>query len=248
MNGRTMSRDPGNPGNAEPQLGLGVLRSESEWYTRGYLPHLNDREKVQSITFRLADSLPQEKLEAMEEKLATMPKDEAESARRKSIEQWLDAGLGCCALGHPAVAAVMIETLQKFNGDRYHLLAWCVMPNHVHVLIKPENKLGNIVQSWKSYTGRWALNRNAELGLGVPGKSLWMREYWDRYIRSENHLKRVVDYIHENPVSAGLCPKIEDWPWSSARFYLKKTSRNAEPQLGKLEVKAKLGLGVPSES
>jgi len=256
----------GKAGNAEPQLGilkekaelgLGVPRVDREWYSRGYLPHLDDREKVQSITFRLADSLPREKLEALEEQLATMSKEEAESTRRKSIEQWLDAGLGSCALRHPAVATLMEETLQKFDGDRYRLLAWCVIPNHVHVLIQPKNKLGKIVQSWKSYTGRWALNRNAALGLGVPGKKFWMREYWDRFIRNENHLIQVVDYIHENPVKAGLCVKAEDWPWSSARFYVKNksgnagdtgTAGNAEPQLGILKEKAKLGLGAPGNT
>src|SRR5262249_8572142 len=90
------------------------------------------------------------------------------------------------------------------------------MPNHVHVLIKPRASLPKIVQSWKSYTGRWAIARNAELGLGVPGRAFWMRDYWDRYIRDERHFQRVVDYIHWNPVKAGLCRESHDWPWSSA--------------------------------
>ena len=60
------------------------------------------------------------------------------------------------------------------------------------------------------------MRRNAELELGVPGKSLWMREYWDRYIRNEGHLHTVIEYIHQNPVKARLCQFPESWRWSSA--------------------------------
>ena len=220
------------PGNAEPQLGksdedaklgLGVPR----WYSRGYLPHFDSKEKIQSITFRLADSLPQIKLKELDERLALIFGDKRDLEKRKTIEQWLDSGIGCCALKHPEVAELVQETLLKFDGDRYRLLAWCIMPNHVHVVIEPAEKLGKIVQSWKSYTGRWGMMKNAKLGLGVPGKRFWMREYWDRYIRNEDHLKSVLDYIHGNPVSAGLCKHPEEWRWSSA------SPGNAEPQLGK---------------
>lgn len=252
------------PGNAEPQLGkresrenaklesgapgdvevnakpgLGVPR-EARWYSRGYLPHLDDLEKIQSITFRLADSLPQTKLEQLEEQLKLVPEDKRDLVKRTAIEQWMDAGMGCCALKHPEVAELVQDTLLKFDGDRYRLLAWCVMPNHVHVLIRPNEKLGKIVQSWKSYTGRWVMRNNAKLGLGVPGKRFWMREYWDRYIRTESHLVKVVEYIHENPVSAGLCEKAEDWPWSGARYY----SGEAGLRPGSLLCKAKLGVGA----
>ncbi len=225
--------DGKKPGNAEPQLGVGRREraelglgapgaspsSSSFWRSRGYLPHFETREKMQSITFRLADSLPQSKLAELEHELAHLPEDQQGLERRKKIDQWLDAGMGCCALRHPALAQVVQDSLFRFDGERYKLLAWCIMPNHVHVLIRPEAGLGKIVQSWKSYTGRWALAHNAELGLGVPGnspgKAFWMREYWDRYIRDKKHYEAVVDYIHNNPVKAGLCKVMEQWRWSS---------------------------------
>ena len=143
------------------------------------------------------------------------------------LDKYLDAGAGCCALRHPQVARIMQDTLLKFDGEKYRLLAWCIMPNHVHVLIDPLMELARIVQSWKSYTGRWALAHNAELGLGVPGGAFWMREYWDRYIRNEKHFHAVVEYIHTNPVKAYLCGVPEAWCWSSAG--------NAKPQLGMTE-------------
>lgn len=112
----------------------------------------------------------------------------------------------------------MQDTLQRFDGNRYRLIAWCIMPNHVHVLIETIAPLAKIVQSWKSFTGRWALGHWAELGLGTPGKpdAFWMRDYWDRYIRDERHLHAAMRYIHRNPVKARLCAQPADWCWSSA--------------------------------
>lgn len=216
------------------------------WYSRGYLPHYNSPETIQSVTFRLADSLPQSKLREIENELADSPPGKIDAERRKKIEAWLDAGMGCCALNHPALASLLQETLLKWDGDRYRLFAWCIMPNHVHVLMETKAGLSKIIQSWKSYTGRWAMEKNAELGLSVPGDALWMREYWDRYIRDSDHFDNVRVYIERNPVAAGLCKQASDWPWSSASSGNASTPGNAEPQLGGNEkIRAKLGLGAP---
>ncbi|HEV7667333.1 MAG TPA: transposase [Thermoanaerobaculia bacterium] len=188
------------------------------WYSRGYLPHRDEVGLLQSLTFRLADSLPQDKLRQLERELAPEPKAMQDVERRKRLERWLDVGMGCCTLAHPRMAETMENAMLHFDGQRYRVLAWCIMPNHVHALIEPVAPLGGIVQSWKSFTGRWALAHSAELGLNTPERSFWMREYWDRYIRDGKHLRQVIEYIHQNPVKAGLCPSPQAWPWSSARF------------------------------
>ena len=206
-------REPKHHEESRAEPGLGAPRG---WYSRGYLPHYNMPGTIQSVTFRLADSLPQSKLREIEEELASLPATKRDAERRKKIEAWLDAGIGCCALRHPALAGLMQETLLKWDEERYRLFAWCVMPNHVHVLMETIAALTKIVQSWKSFTGRRALENNAELGLGVPGGALWMREYWDRYIRDADHFDNVRAYIEKNPVAAGLCKQPSDWPWSSA--------------------------------
>lgn len=203
------------PGNAGVPAGIS-LPAPKAWYSRGYLPHRDERHLLQSITYRLADSLPQEKLSILEDELRTLPEEVREATKRGKIEQWLDAGMGCCALRHPEVARYVQASFLHFHGERYHLHAWCIMPNHVHVLIEPLTDLATIIQAWKSFTARWVLARNAELRLGIPGKNLWMREYWDRYIRDENHYRKTADYIHQNPVKAGLCATPDAWPWSSA--------------------------------
>jgi len=71
--------------------------------------------------------------------------------------------------------------------------------------------LSAIVKSWKSFTSRQA---NARLGRTGP---FWEADYFDRYMRNEDHLMRTIGYIENNPVKAGLAKEAADWPWSSAR-------------------------------
>jgi len=216
------------PGNADVPVGMDKKRADEDvgaprdgaprgWYSRGYLPHCDVPHLIQSVTYRLADSLPQAMLAELKEELGHLAETEREIERRKRIEEWLDAGMGCCALAHPDVAQYVQNAFLHFHGERYHLHAWCIMPNHVHVLIEPLVDLAGLVQGWKSYTARWILGKNEQLALKIPASGqLWMREYWDRYIRDAEHYQKAVEYIHRNPVKAGLCHCAEDWPWSSA--------------------------------
>jgi len=101
-----------------------------------------------------------------------------------------------------------------FDGQRYRLLAWCVMPNHVHAMIETREgfPLPDVLHSWKSFIGNEAnklLERHGEF---------WQREYLDRYIRHAEHYTQAVAYIEENPVKAGLARVKTDWPWSSAKI------------------------------
>jgi REP element-mobilizing transposase RayT len=133
---------------------------------------------------------------------------------RRRIEQYLDAGHGDCWLRRPEIARLTEGALLCFDGERYGLLAWCVMPNHVHVMIETREgfPLPDILHSWKSFT-----SKRANQALGRQGEC-WQREYLDRYIRHAEHFEQAVAYIEENPVRAGLVKVKVDWPWSSARF------------------------------
>ena len=191
--------------------------SRKEWYSRGYIPHRDAAHLIQSVTYRLADSLPQEKLKLLNDELTHLADDQREIEYRKRIEAWLDAGMGCCALRHAEVAQYVQESFLSFHGKRYCLHTWCIMPNHVHVLLEPRSDLATIVQGWKSFTARWILRQNLRLGLRIPDSDrLWMREYWDRFIRDEEHYRKTVEYIQQNPVKAGLCQSPDAWQWSSA--------------------------------
>ncbi len=182
--------------------------SHKEWYSRGYIPHFDHPGLIQGITFRLADSLPFHVRKSMAEEL----KNADNSAQRARFETYMNAGYGACYLRDPRIASLVENALLHFDGARYRLIAWVIMPNHVHVLIETFEgyPLGNILHSWKSYTAKEA-NRI----LGRTGQ-FWFREYFDRYIRDERHLGRAIRYIHNNPVKAGLADKPEDWLFSSA--------------------------------
>ena len=176
-----------------------------EWH-RGNLPHRNKEGLIQFITFWLADSLPKEVLNNIEVELKGLSDKEGDFEKRKKHQKWLDNGLGSCALSNPELALVVQEALLYHDGDKYDLLAWSIMPNHVHVLIKTESDLIRIIQSWKSFTGKWALanNKKFKLGISNDAKEFWMPEYWDRFIRDEEHFNNTVRYILNNPDKAKL--------------------------------------------
>jgi len=274
------------------------------WHSRGFIPHYDAGAKYQMITYRLADSLPNEVLrqlgaphsnadESTRTKLGA-PHSNADEKRReielkrlgaphsnadvnakqrnycvsklgaphsnadedtkkrKLTESLLDQSYGSCLLQNPKVAKTQIEAWQYFHHKRYELIAYVVMPNHVHILIKTYNEwpISKLVASWKKHV-TYFIQKDKELweeycksyllyrrGL-TNGKSslvanefelessalecgplsskiyLWQKEYWDRFIRDENHFQNSVRYIMENPMKAGLVDSIETWPWSA---------------------------------
>src|SRR5882672_4634220 len=105
-----------------------------QWYSRGYLPHFDMAEMTQTLTFRLFDSMPQSVLESWKTELTVLPDKDADNERRKRIDAYLDKGYGSCFLKNDAVAEIVQNALLHFDGQRYALHAWVVMPNHVHTL------------------------------------------------------------------------------------------------------------------
>jgi REP element-mobilizing transposase RayT len=152
----------------------------------------------------LADSLPI----AVRQATAKMPLKEGVAA----IDRALDAGHGCRAMTNPPIADLVQAALLAFDTERYALMAWCVMPSHVHALIqiRPGHRIDRIVHSWKSYTAKEANRLLRRTG------AFWAPEYFDRFMRDDSHFSDTVAYIEGNPVKAGLCENIADWPFSSA--------------------------------
>jgi REP element-mobilizing transposase RayT len=131
---------------------------------------------------------------------------------RKRISRYEDAGHGASWLRDERIAALVEEALLHFDGQHYRLIAWCIMPNHVHGVIEtqPGWPLSTVAQPWKSYTAH-----TSNQVLGRSG-AFWFREYHDRFIRDERHLAHAVEYVEQNPVKAGLVGSRELWRWSSA--------------------------------
>lgn len=183
------------------------------WHSRGYLPHFDAGEQfTQFVTFRLADSVPQSVVERWQAELFGRPDAEREAELHRLIESYLDTGHGACHLRDPRIAELVEAALLFFDGERYAMHAWVVMPNHVHALFTSMGgwSLSHIVGSWKSFTSKEANKLLRRAG------QFWQADYFDRYARNEHHFARVIEYIESNPVKADLCPTTSDWPFSSA--------------------------------
>ena len=184
-------------------------RGFTGWHERGYLPHRDEPGLTQFITFHLADSFPASL--RSEWKAALEVEDNAE--RRRQLEGYLDRGRGECHLRLPEVGRLMDGALRFYDGRICGLLAWCVMPNHVHALLCVRSEpLVRVIAQLKRYTAREA-NRI----LGRTGR-FWAKDCWDTYMRGSRQQFETVKYIENNPVKAFLVRDPKNWPWSSARF------------------------------
>ncbi len=181
-----------------------------------HLPHWRQEGATYFVTFRLADSIPQDQLRALkrwrtiwESKNPEPRSDEkwyelALEITRKT-EAWMDEGYGECVFLNRELADEMSNSLLHFQDERCLSSCFTVMVNHVHAVMKPlgEFELEDILESVKRF-----VSRKVNTVLGRSGK-LWEEESYDRIIRDEQHLFRVIQYIGRNPAKAGL--PVEQW-------------------------------------
>ncbi|MHC4203644.1 MAG: valine--tRNA ligase [Planctomycetota bacterium] len=188
-----------------------------------YLPHWSKQGATYAVTFRLADAVPgevseswrlerQQVIEQAQQQgrpLTHIERIELHRLHSEKIESFLDVGHGECLLRDPHLAEIVHNALKHFDGERYELVTWAVMPNHVHVILMPlaDHALPKIIHSWKSFTSKQINRRLDRQG------SLWMDEYYDHLIRDEDDFRNQVDYVFANPEKAGL----KDWPWCGMR-------------------------------
>jgi REP element-mobilizing transposase RayT len=199
-------------GAVQPRYGEVHIRN------RGHLPHWEKEEGLYFITFHLADSLPRSVLakiadrhrilEAAKHNHANLLPDQKALLAGYSharIEEYFDRGAGSCPFLDMRIAGAMAAALRFREGKHYRLLAWCVMPNHVHVVARlfPGQELAKVVKAWKNFSAK-----AANLVLGRKGQ-FWQREYYDRLIRNGDELDRAIGYVIENPTKAEL----KNWTW-----------------------------------
>ena len=234
---RMHTRDEPNPGleRVRHQLRASGAKNKTKnplrsgLHTRGYLPHVKREGASYFVTFRLADSLPKKVMLEFEwekaERLRRLHQfkdgglrvndSEQEITRdlRRKIERYLDRGAGDCHLRRPEIADLVAAAMQHFHEDRYVLHEWIVMPNHVHAVVwpMPNHLLSDILSSWKQFT-----SRRAKKTLNIEKERFWQPESYDHWIRGDEERARIARYIRNNPVTAGLCSRQEDWKWSSA--------------------------------
>jgi REP element-mobilizing transposase RayT len=178
---------------------------------RRRLPHWQQIGKMYFVTWHLADSLPQDLLQRWVDertiwlKLHPLPWKAATHIEYKErfgkvFDDWLDMGSGACVLKDAVCREILAQAFFHFDGVRYDLDAFVIMPNHVHILfrIADDQRLEDVLHSWKSYTANLINRLNQTRG------TLWQAEYWDRLIRDEKHLRACREYIARNPSHAKL--------------------------------------------
>jgi REP element-mobilizing transposase RayT len=163
---------------------------------RRNMPHWRQDHAVYFVTFRLADSLPAERLAELRQIRSTGFQPVTDNAKEllRRMDRWLRAGHGSCCLGRPEVADIVEGAMRFFDGRRYHLGPYVIMPNHVHTLVMPlaGHELSRILHSWKSFTAN-AINQR----LGREG-ALWQDESFDHIVRDDESMRFFTQYIEEN--------------------------------------------------
>jgi len=203
----------------EPPPGFRGLNPQTPvtFYQR-LLPHWRQDGATYFVTFRLADSLPKEKLDqlrSMREDIKRQLESTPEGGRRALLEQrsqqmiamtenWLDQGMGSCLLRRKNAQEQMAEALEYFDESRYELGSYVVMPNHVHLVLRPlpgksRSSLEEILQDRKRASS-FAIGKTSG-----KGGTIWQAESYDRIIRDSQHLWRCLQYIGKNPKKANLC-------------------------------------------
>lgn len=186
--------------------------------TRRNLPHWTMERAIYWVTFRLADSLPQEKIQGWKDDyemwLKNNPKPwsekewcEYQERFGKPFEKWLDAGYGSSILSKEEIREIVKKCIMKYDGERLKIHAAVIMPNHVHLLIQPFEKysLSEILQGMKGASAH-EINKV----LGNQGNKIWMEESYDHIVRSEKEFYYFINYIQQNPVKSNLT---EDKYW-----------------------------------
>jgi type I restriction enzyme R subunit len=150
-------------------------------------------------------------------------------------EAWLDDQPAVCHLSDPRLAQIVVDAMYHFAGERYDLLAFVVMPSHIHWAFQPiEAWAERAIAKDPKRTPReqllHSLNRftayECNKILQIQG-TFWQHESYDHWVRDAEELERIILYIEANPVKARLVPAPEQWPFSSAAY-----RRRAQTELG----------------
>ena len=217
-----------------------------EIVTRRRLPHWYVPGAVHFVTFRVAGSIPKSVITELTQRKEELLRQKLRPGETRSLQlerihkqvfaaydDYLDQHQEVCWLTDPRVAAQVRSSLYYLHGQKAHLFAYCILPNHVHVLAQPiddaplavsknleeddvgesenvRSPLAKFMHSLKSFTAH-----EANKLLGRTG-DFWQHESYDHWVRDEDELERIVDYIAANPIKPGLAAKPHEWFWCSA--------------------------------
>jgi hypothetical protein len=187
----------------------------------GRLPHWEVEGGRYFITIHLAGAIPAQGRERLQKIAEQLRKVDVRSSpewlrlQRKifaEIEHWLDRAEWNPHLRRTDVADMIVEAIEhrQQHGD-WQMFEYVVMPTHIHLY--GEIGVGGLTGTLEDFK-RWTGHRASKL-LGVDGQRFWQREWFDHWSRSDEEDERIVQYIRNNPVKAGLAKKFADWPHGS---------------------------------
>lgn len=116
------------------------------------------------------------------------------------------------------IAECESEILNICKESEAEIFAWCILPNHYHILIRTE-KIENLRKTIGRFHGKTSRLWNQQDNL--QGRKVWFN-FFDREMKSFRHFWATVNYIHHNPVKHGYVKKWQDWEFSSAKFFLEE--------------------------
>ena len=193
---------------------------ETERYWRTGLPHWEIKDGVYFITLRVVDSMPREAQRKLDEERISLETIEARSEAfleyQRNVfrlcEKYLDSGYGYCPFEEENIARTMrLEIINSCQKDLWEPLQFCIMPNHVHLIAGPANKAAIGLEDFvKRLKGRSSFRINRKLGR--RGR-FWQIDWFDRWIRDRAELKRVEDYVRNNPKKARLPERYRHIPY-----------------------------------
>lgn len=175
--------------------------SRIEITTGGDLPHWHQAGVIQFVTFRLKDSLPQEVIKDLSEEYFKGDISNNNDKRAKLLiasleEKLLNSGYGKCVLRNSEIREILRNVLHHDDGKKYDLIAYVIMPNHVHLLYIPfEKSAEKFAGEIKRISSRM-INRYLHVG-----GNLWQSESFDRIVRSKQELMDYIEYIRQNPAN-----------------------------------------------
>ncbi len=201
---------------------------------RRYLPHCHESDKVISLTWRLEGDLPQlikDTIREMQSVFKEISDKENDpllvglNTKYHILIEKYDQQLGehkptGIDLTRPDIGEILASSFHFYHDKLYDLQVYCIMPNHVHLLIKPlevephkEALISDIVRRIKGYTAKQIIKA------GFEGHKVWRADYFDRQIRNDKDYYYTIEYILCNPLKANLAEKQKDWPYSYSKWW-----------------------------
>lgn len=222
-----------------------------ERFRRRRLPHVDKPGAIYFVTSCLAGSIPAaglSDLSSYRDKLSKRPQHDQTRWKLDfaRMDRWLDQELAVSHLRDERLAMVVCDSLLHFAGSRYSVWAWVVMSNHIHWVFEP-------IQTWVSSLGAsvdgrsprerimHSVKRHSALEchriMSVSG-AFWQDESYDHCVDDAAELLRIIDYVEQNPVKAGLCSCAEDFQFSSAAYRREHRIESGRPLIGPTRLSA----------